>query len=171
MSIFGIDPISAIVSGINAINGIRLDKIEEKALLEEVLEELRRNLQTIKDDYLKNKVSIDKITGELAIQKLEAAERARKRKKLDFNKIKEGPIDKTCFVSLYQYSKYKDFDTEKIFLKIRDKVKDLSKAKRLYFNRGQWSNKVNPISRMNNLVGLFILLANHLSMGKSAQKA
>ena len=91
------------------------------------------------------------------------------RKKLDFNKLKEGKIERVCFVSEYQYSKYKEFDTEKVFLKLREKIKDLGKAKRLYFSRGKWSNKVNPVSRINTIVGLFVLLANHLA-GADTQK-
>ena len=82
----GIDPISAIVSGIQAIANMRLGKIEEKALLEEVLEELKFNLKIIKDDYIKNKVPIAKIVQELRIKKLKSAENKRKRKKLNFNK-------------------------------------------------------------------------------------
>jgi len=98
----GIDPISAIVSGIDAINAIRLGKIEEKALLEEVLEELKDNLRIIKDDYLKNGCAIETIIPIIKINNLEKAERARKRKQLDFNKIKPGLIDKSCFVSDHQ---------------------------------------------------------------------
>ena len=71
----GIDPISAIVSGIEAISNIRLGKIEEKALLEELLEELEFNLKIIKDDYIKNKVPIAKIIQELKITKLKSAEK------------------------------------------------------------------------------------------------
>ncbi len=87
LSLIGIDPISAIVSGISAINNVRLGNIEEKAQLEEVLEELKFNLTIIKDDYLKNEISIEVIIPVLKINKLESAEKARKRKKLDFNKI------------------------------------------------------------------------------------
>ena len=57
----GIDPLAAIISGINAIQNLRLGNIAEKALLEEVLEELESNLKTIKDDYIKNEVPIEKI--------------------------------------------------------------------------------------------------------------
>ena len=78
----GIDPISAIVGGIGAISNIRLGKIEERALLEEVLEEIKFNLKIIKDDYLKNKVPIAKIIQELKITKLKSAETKRKRKRL-----------------------------------------------------------------------------------------
>ncbi len=164
MSIIGIDPISALVSGLNALNNIRLGHIEEKALLEEVLEELKTNLKTISEDYLKNNVPIEKIITVFKINKLESAEKARKRKKLDFNNIKTGKIDKTCFVSEYQYNKYADFDTEKVLLKIRDKISDLKKAKQLYYTRNKWSNKINPLSRMNTIVNLFVLLSNHLSI-------
>jgi len=58
LNYFGIDPISAIISGISAINSIRLDNNEEKALLEEILEEMKDNLKIIKDDYIKNDCSI-----------------------------------------------------------------------------------------------------------------
>lgn len=159
----GIDPIAAIVSGINAINAIRLDKIEEKALLEEVLEELKDNLKTLKDDYLKNDCTIETIIPILKISNLEKAEKARKRKKLDFNKIKAGKIDKSCFVSDHQRKYYSDFDTEKALLKLGEKVKDIKKAKQLYFKRNKWSVKVNQKSRMNTIEELFVLISNHLS--------
>lgn len=159
----GIDPISAIVGGITAINNIRLDKNEEKALLEEVLEELKYNLRTIKDDYIKNDVPIAKIVQVLKITKLNSAEKKRKRKKLDFNKIKQGKIRKNCFVSKYQYSMYRDYDTEKILLKLREKITDFKKVKLLYYSRNKWSKKINPKSRMNTIEQLFILLSNHLS--------
>jgi len=159
----GIDPISAIVGGITAINNIRLGKIEEKALLEEVLEEIKYNLRTIKDDYIKNEVPIAKIVQVLKITKLNSAENKRKRKKLDFNKIKSGKIHKSCFVSKHQYSKYRYFDTEKTVLKLREKITDFKKAKSLYYSRNKWSKKINPKSRMNTIEELFILLSNHLS--------
>lgn len=160
----GIDPISALVSGISAINSIRLGRIEEKALLEEVLEEVKENIEIIKDDYLKNDCSIESIIPTLKITKLESAERARKRKKLDFNNIKKGIIDSSCFVSAHQRKHYVDFDTEKVLLKIREKVKGIKKAKQLYFKRSSWSSKINPKSRMNTIEDLFVLLSNHLSM-------
>lgn len=159
----GIDPISAIVGGITAINNIRLGKIEEKALLEEVLEELKFNLRTIKDDYLKNEVPIAKTVQVLRINKLNSAERKRKRKKLNFNKIKSGKINKSCYVSKYQYSQYANFDTEKVLLKLREKITDFKKAKSLYYSRNKWSKKINPKSRMNTIEQLLILLSNHLS--------
>ena len=162
----GIDPISAIVSGIGAISNIRLGKIEEKALLEEVLEELKFNLKIIKDDYLKNKVSIAKIIQELKITKLESAETKRKRKKLDFNKIKSGKIHKSCFISEYQYSKYSDFDTEKLLLKLLDRITEFKSKKRMYYSRNKWRKNINPKSRMNTIEQLYILLSNHLSYNK-----
>ena len=159
----GIDPISAIVGGITAINNIRLGKIEEKALLEEVLEELKFNLRTIKDDYLKNEVPIAKIIQVLRINKLNSAEKKRKRKKINFNKIKSGKINKSCYVSKYQYFQYANFDTEKVLLKLREKITDFKKAKSLYYSRNKWSKKINPKSRMNTIEQLLILLSNHLS--------
>jgi uncharacterized protein YifE (UPF0438 family) len=160
----GIDPISAIINGINAIKAIRLGKIEEKALLEEVLEELKENLETIKDDYLKNGCDIATIITAIKINNLEKAERARKRKKLDFNKIKPGKIHSSCFVSVHQNKYYSEFDTEKVLLKIREKVRKIKKVKSLYFKRNKWSSKINQTSRMNTVEDLFVLLSNHLSM-------
>jgi hypothetical protein len=160
----GIDPISALVSGISAINNIRFGKIEEKALLQEVLEELKFNLKTFKDDYLKNDVPIAIIIQVLKISKLEKAESARKRKKLDFSKLKSGTVKRECFVSDYQYSKYKNFQTEEVLLKILEKIVDFKKAKQLYYQKNKWSKKINPKSRMNTIEQLFILLSNHLSM-------
>ena len=159
----GIDPISAIVNGIQAIANIRLGKTEEKALLEEVLEELKFNLKIIKDDYLKNRVPIAKILKELKITKLQSAKNKRKRKKFDFNKIKSGKIHKSCFVSNYQYSKYSDFDTEKLLLKLLDRITEFKSKKRMYYSRNKWSKKINPKSRMNTIEQLFILLSNHLN--------
>lgn len=159
----GIDPISAIVSGIQAIANMRLGKIEEKALLEEVLEELKFNLKIIKDDYIKNKVPIAKIVQELRIKKLKSAENKRKRKKLNFNKIRPGTIHKSCFVSDYQYSKYSDYDTEKVLLKLLDRITEFKSKKKMYFSRNKWSKNINPKSRMNTIEQLFILLSNHLS--------
>ncbi len=159
----GIDPVSAIVSGLGALSNIRLGKIEEKALLEEVLEELKFNLIIIKDDYMKNKVPIAKIVQELKITKLKSAENKRKRKKFDFNKIRSGKIHKSCFVSEYQYSKYSNFDTEKVLLKLLDRITEFKSKKRMYFSRNKWSKNINPKSRMNTIEQLFILLSNHLS--------
>jgi len=159
----GIDPISSLASGINAIKAIRLGKIEEKAILEEVIEELKYNLKTIKDDYLEKGCSTDLIIPALKITCLEKAESARKRGKLDFNKIKSGIIDKDCYVSNQQRKYYPDFDTEKALLKLREKVKEFKKSKQLYFKRNKWSDKINPKSRMNTIVDLFILISNHLN--------
>ncbi len=159
----GIDPLAAIIGGISAIQNLRLGNIEEKALLEEVLEELTSNLKTLKDDYLKNEVPIEKIIRVLKINKLESAEKKRKRKKLDFNKIKAGKILKDCFVSKYQLKQYGDYDTEKVLLKLREKISDFKKARRLYFSKNKWSKKINPKSRMNTIEQLFVLLSNHLS--------
>ena len=159
----GIDPISAIVGGIEAISNIHLGKIEEKALLEELLEELKFNLKIIKDDYLKNKVPIAKIIQELKITKLKSAENKRKRKKFDFNKIRSGNIHRSCFVSELQYLKYSDSDTEKVLLKLLDHITEFKSKKRIYFSRNKWNKKINPKSRMNTIEQLFILLSNHLS--------
>jgi 6-phosphofructokinase len=159
----GIDPLAAIISGISAIQNLRLGNIAEKALLEEVLEEVASNLKTIKEDYIKNEVPIEKIIHVLKISKLESAEKKRKRKKLDFNKIKPGKINRDCFVSKYQFKQYGDFDTEKVLLKLREKISDFKKARRLYFSRNKWSKKINPKSRMNTIEQLYILFSNHLS--------
>lgn len=164
LSLIGIDPISAIVSGISAINNVRLGNIEEKAQLEEVLEELKFNLTIIKDDYLKNEISIEVIIPVLKINKLESAEKARKRKKLDFNKIRSGKVHKSCLINDHQIKYYSEFDTEQIFLKLREKIIEIKKARQIYFKRNKWNNKINPKSRMNTIEGLFVLLSNHISM-------
>jgi len=160
----GIDPFASLISGISAINAIRFGNIEEKALLEEVLEELKSNFKIIKKDYLENKTPIETIIPVIKIDKLEKAEKARKRKKLDFNKIKKGTIDKNCFVNEYQFKYYSNFDIEKALLKLREKVIDIKKAKQIYFKRNKWSSKINQKSRMNTIVYLFVLISKHLSM-------
>jgi len=58
---------------------------------------------------------------------------------------------------------YSDFDTEKVLLKLREKVKNIKDAKQLYFKRNKWSEKVNQKSRMNTIEELFVLISNHLS--------
>ena len=160
----GIEIVPILMEGIKAIRNLQIGKIEERALIEEVKEELINNIKIIKDDYITNQVAIFKIITVMKINKLENAEKARKRKKLDFNKIKKGRIDKSCFISDYQYYKYKDYDTSKILLKLREKFNDLKKVKQLYYSNNKWSNKINPKSRMNTIVNLFALLSKHLSM-------
>jgi hypothetical protein len=163
LNYFGIDPISAIISGISAINSIRLDNNEEKALFEEILEEMKDNLKIIKDDYIKNDCSIESVISALKINNLEKGERARKRRKLNFNRIKDGKIKTECFVSTHQKKYYSEFDTEQLLLKIREKIKDIKKVKSLYFKRNQWSHKINHKTRMKTIVELHLLLSKHLS--------
>jgi hypothetical protein len=164
VSITGINPISVITLGISSIQKIRLGRIEEKALLEEVLEELKHNLKTIRDDYLKNNCEINTVVNVLEIKALEMAEKDRKRKKLDFNRIKDGVIDLSCFVNEHQIKYYQRFDTEKLFLKILEKVKEIKNIKELYYKNGEWSNKINPKARMNTIVDLVLLVSNHLGL-------
>jgi hypothetical protein len=163
LNYIGIDPISAIMSGISAINRIRLDNNEEKALLEEILEEMKDNLKIINDDYIKNDCSIESVISALKINNLEKGERARKRRKLNFNRIKDGKIKTECFVSTHQKKYYSEFDTEQLLLKIREKIKDIKKVKLLYFKRNKWSRKINHKARMKTIVELHLLLAKHLS--------
>jgi hypothetical protein len=93
----GIEIVPILMEGIKAIRNLQIGKIEERALIEEVKEELINNIKIIKDDYITNQVAIFKIITVMKINKLENAEKVRKRKKLDFNKIKKGRIDKSCF--------------------------------------------------------------------------
>ncbi len=163
MNYLQIDPISAIVSGISAINRKRFDNIEEKAHIQEILEEIQDNFKIIKDDYIKNDCAIENIITTLKITNLEKGERARKRNKLDFNGIKQGKINIQCFVSAHQKKYYSEYDTEQLLLKIREKLKEIKKIKSLYFKGNKWSPKVNQKTRMKTIVELYILLANHLN--------
>ena len=163
MSSMGIDPVAATISGITAIKNIRQAKVEENAQLDELIEELYFNIKLVRTDYLKNGIAVATINPLIKTTKLESAERARKRKKLDFNKIKPGFISQTCFISNHQIKYYSNFNTELVLLKLRDKVTEIKKVRKLYYSRGNWRRGVNPIRRMKNIVELLELISNHLS--------
>jgi len=99
----------------------------------------------------------------LKISRLEAAEKARKRNKLDFNKIKPAIISQSCFVTNHQLKYYSSFDTKRVLLKLRDKFTELKKIRKLYYSRGKWKEGANPKRRMRNIVDLLELISNHLS--------
>lgn len=159
----GIDPVAATMSGITAIKKIRQAKDEENALLDELIEELNFNVKLVRTDYLKNGVAVETIIPLIKTTKLESAERARKRKKLDFNKIKPGIISQTCFISNHQIKYYSSFNMEFLLLKLRDKFTEIKKVRKLYYSRGNWRHGINPTRRMKNIVELLELISNHLN--------
>ena len=75
----GIDPISSLLTGINAISKFIDKNREQKAVYIELLEELKDNLKIIQYDYIKNDIPPEKIIKVLKINKLEKAEKARNR--------------------------------------------------------------------------------------------
>ena len=155
--------ISFLKSGIESVSALIQKSRDEKAVFLELLEEMKQNLKIIRNDYLENSAPPEKIIDVLSIGMLEKAEAARKRKKLDFNRIRKGVIPKIYFVSDEQYRYYADFDTEQLLLKIREKIKELKYKKKLYYSRKGWSKEVNPTRRMNNIANLFILFSRHIS--------
>ncbi len=73
-------------------------------------------------------------------------------------------MHKSCLINDHQIKYFSEFDTEQIFLKFREKIIEIKKARQIYFKRNKWNNKINPKSRMNTIEGLFVLLSNHISM-------
>ena len=163
MSLFSIDLLAAMVSGISGFKNLKFAKKEEKALLNEVLEEFFFNLDVVRNDYIKNGLELEAIIPLLKISRLEAAEKARKRNRLDFNKIRTGIISRSCFISNHHVKYYSSFDTERLLLKLRDKFIELKKVRKLYYARGKWKQGINPKRRMSNIVDLLELISNHLS--------
>lgn len=163
MPIIGIDPVAAIISGIQAINRIGEKRIEKEALTIDLLEELNTNLKILKDDYIKNEMPVSVIIKEIKIRKLESSVSAARRKKFDFKSLNKGPVDQSCFVSIHQKDHYQNFDTEEILYKIREKVTELKRVRNIYYRKEKWSKKVNPKMRMETILGLFLLLSNHLN--------
>ncbi|TFG81644.1 MAG: hypothetical protein E4H20_09395 [Spirochaetales bacterium] len=154
--------ISIISNGIKAINTIVIKKTEEKAVLEEVLEELKLNMKRINENYLIKKCSVESIISVLSTNSMDEAEKLRKRRKVDLNKIKSGLIELDSFINKHQIRYYQNYDTEKLLLKIREKIHDIQDIKKLHFVDKKWETNVNPKRRMQNLMDLFALASKHL---------
>jgi len=157
------DPVGAIFSGINSIKTIINENAEQEAVLMEFLEELSYNFKLINNDYLKNNLPVEDVIPVLKISALEKAERARKRNKIEFNQLKKGKINKGFLVTYHQKRHYKDYDTERLMLKLREKLIHLKTTRKLYYKRNKWNKKINQKRRMNSLVNLIILISNHIS--------
>lgn len=171
LSLFTAMNLTILCKGIETINKIRAGKIEKKALLDELLGETKENLETIRDDYLRHDLPIHNVLSELKTTCLEKAMRAHKRKKIDFNLLKQGKISYTSCKSQHQYSLYKDYDTERLYSNILEKITSFKKKKRLHYKsqRG-WSKSVSPKRRMNTVVDLYLMLSNHLSSNDMYKK-
>jgi hypothetical protein len=159
----GIDPVAALLSGIQALNNIREHRRAQAAMTAELLEEINTNLIILRDDYLRSGAPIHLIIKEIKVDYLEVARRASLRRNYNFTTLNKGPIDPSCFITAFQEKHYANYDVDKILFKISEKVIEFKRKKRLYCRLGKWSKKVNPEKRMDFIFDLYLLLSNHLS--------